>query len=262
LIVKVGSTALKERNLNLKRTPKDVDFFSDSHKHSLPSLIEGKHVEVFVHSNLSKYEWSGSTASLDELYTIKISHIFWDLNNKTWDKHFHDILFFQFRTEAKFIPELYELLYSIWENKYGRKRANLNQSPKDFFNNKIARIYEHDSIHRSVAYYEMPLFNKILRDGYEVAVDKQKFDALLLTDRFKLVREEVYATALERQIFPSNGQISSGEAYLWALKKTITSFSKGWFPLFIALNLKSLYKPDIDFIKRSKDNENLLELVR
>ncbi|AXH49313.1 hypothetical protein HWB76_gp088 [Streptomyces phage Blueeyedbeauty] len=244
----VGSRALKWWFVD-SREPKDTDYFSDA-------PIEG--AETFWHPNLAGYEWLDKQAATPiELYTIKVSHAFWDLHG-TWNKHMHDIAFIQSKGYGYIVPELYDILYPIWEERYGKKKVNLNASPEDFFNKNVVRVFDHDSIHRSIAYHDRPLYESILRDGHAVMVDKAKFDALSYEDKLRLVREEVYATALERQVIPSGYTCSPRGAYAWALKKTITSFSKGWFPLFIVDNYNELKSPDVDYVKRHKDNEDRL----
>lgn len=249
----IGSLALVQNGVNIGRNPADLDYFTDQE-----FISEDKKLETFAHNDL--INWFGDqdrVATLDELYTIKVSHIFWDLKNKSWEKHAHDIILME-KAGAKLDLGLYPILYSIWEERYGKKQANLNVAPEDFFKYTVKRIYDHDSIHASVAYYERPLFESILRDGSAVAVDIGKWEALSLEDKFKTVREEVYATALERQIIPSGYTASPRGAYHWALKKTITSFSKGWFPLFIVTHLAELWNPEIDYVARHKENSDRL----
>ena len=251
----VGSTALAQ-HINIKRKPKDTDYFVDSNARL--ELLDTEKVEVFQHINITGYFGNvDRVATLDELFTIKVSHIFWDLRNGSWDKHCYDIMLMQ-QAGANLIPKLYDVLYPVWEERYGKKKANLNAEPEDFFKATVKRVYEHDSIHNSVAYYDEPLFNRILKDGSAVAVDRSKFDAMSVEDKYRLVREEVYATALERQLIPSEYKSSPRAAYNWALKKTITSFSKGWFPLFIAQNLIDLYKPEIDYVEKHLQNSDKL----
>lgn len=248
----IGSKALSEY-LDIGREAKDVDYFTD-----LPAELFGKKEETFWHPSLDDYFGNADRiATLDELYTIKISHIFWDLRNGSWEKHAIDIMRME-NAGATLIEDLYKLLYEVWESNYGKKKANLNATPEDFFKSTVKRIYDHDSIHASIAYYEEPLFNRILREGAAVAVDKSKFDSMSLEDKLKLVREEVYATALERLIIPSEYKYSPRSAYAWALKKTITSFSKGWFPLFIATHLTKLWSPDIKYVDVHKENSHKL----
>lgn len=243
--VLIGSSAVKHHFPDF-RDPKDVDYFSTT-------PVKG--AEVFWHEDLSKWNF-GDIATLDELYTIKVSHAFWELHG-TWNKHMYDVLYLQSKG-AEFLPELYAILYPIWEERYGKKKANLEAEPEEFFNPNVDRVYDHDSIHESVAYYGKPLFERILRDGHKVAVDQSKFDSMPLEDRLRLVREEVYATALERKLIPQEYKTNSRSAYAYAMNKTITSFSKGWFPLFIVLNYSELYKPDINYVQKHKENYHIL----
>jgi hypothetical protein len=245
----VGSQALKHW-LNINRVPKDIDYFSKD-------PIEG--AETFWHPDLSKWNWNG-IATLDELYTIKVSHSFWSLRNGSWEKHMWDINFMQ-ENGATLIPALYDILYPIWEERYEKKKVNLNASPEDFFTSSVHRIYDHDSIHKSVAYYDEPLFNSVLKDGHSVMVDWNKFDALEYEDKVRLVREEVYATALERIMIPKNYKHPSMSAYSWALKKTITSFWKGRWALWVVLNYKAVRKPDIDYVELHKSRKEVLILL-
>ncbi len=244
----VGSLAMHQY-FNDFRDVRDVDFFSDT-------KVDG--AETFYHSALEQWNW-GPVATTNELYTIKVSHAFWNLHG-TWNKHMNDILFLQDK-DARFIQPLFDILYPIWEERYGKKKANLNAQPEDFFNKNVHRVYDHDSIHRSIAYYDRPLFESILRDGHDVMVDRAKFEALPYTDKLKLVREEVYATALERQLIPSGYKSSPRAAYNWAMMKTVTSFSKGWFPLFIVQNYSDLYKPDVQYVQVHKKNSDRLVLL-
>jgi hypothetical protein len=245
----VGSRAIKHHFPEFPREPKDTDYLS-------PEPIDG--AETFWHPELEKAGF-GEIATVDELYTLKISHAFWNLHG-TWNKHMGDIVFL-WKKGAQFIPELFDILYPIWEERYGKKKANLNAKPEDFFNKNVHRVYDHDSIHRSIAYYDRPLYERILRDGHDVMVDRAKFEALPYEDKLKLVREEVYATALERQVIPSDYKYSPRAAYAWAMMKTVTSFSKGWFPLFIVTNYQNLFKPDVDYVKRHRENSDRLVLL-
>lgn len=253
----VGSTAAKQWFPDF-RTPNDIDYFVTPDQ--MGTQEQG--TEYFYHPALLNYFEENEEGTLlpDNLYTLKVSHAFWQLKNRSWDKHMHDIVFFQSKG-LQFNTRFYEVLYPIWEEVHGVKRANLNQEPDKFFNAAVDRKYDHDSIHDSVAYYDEPLFNKILRDGHKVAVDRSKFESLSHEDKCRLVREEVYATALERVLIPSNYTASPRAAYNYALRQTITSYSKGWFPLWIVLNFSELRTPDIDFVKKHKENADRLILL-
>lgn len=244
--VLVGSKALESTGL-LKRQPKDIDYFSDE---NIPGA------EVFWHPSLTEWNWK-EVATVDELYTIKISHIYWTLQNGSWAKHWYDILTLE--ETATFLPELHDLLYPIWEERYGKKKVNLDVEPEDFFNANIQRKYEHDSIHASVAYYDEPLFNRVLKDGHAVNVDWRKFMELSEEDQLRLVREEIYATALERYLIPFGYQEHVRTAYNKALQQTLTSYWKGKWATFIALNARALNKPELNYQELHLNNQHKLK---
>lgn len=250
----IGSKALSLYPDFSERKVKDVDYFTDD-------KMKSKGVEPFYHPSLKDwFKDDERVATLEELYTIKVSHIFWDLKNKSWDKHACDIMKMQ-EKNVQLIPDLYNLLYKVWVEVHGSKKANLSQMANNFFNDAVDRKYVHDSIHASVAYYDAPLYERILMDGEEVKVDKSKFEQMSYEDKLKLVREEVYATALERIMIPSNYKYNPRRAYNWALRRTVTSLARGWFALFIVENLRQVWRPDCDYVKRHLDNKDKLILL-
>lgn len=268
----VGSEALRYWYPDFRES-KDVDYFSDV---KLSGEEDGKRIESFWHpaieenlETILKYCMEKPCAQdgccvdtyiakPDFLYTLKVSHSFWVQRNGSWNKHMSDILWMQRNTDVSFVQELYDIFYPIWEERYGKKRAKLNVDAKDFFKSTIDRKYDHDSVHASVAYYDRPLFNEILKDGEQVAVSKEKFFNLSHEKKLQLVREECYATALERMVIPSNYTYNPRRAYRWALMKTITSFSKGWFPLWIVQHFNEVCSPDVDYVARHKENSDRL----
>lgn len=256
----IGSQAMRLNGAPLKREPKDWDYLLTPGAEA-PEHNDELRVESFTHELFNDWDWSGDVANLDEIYTVKVSHSYWEMRNKSWDKHMFDIVQMK-KAGAKLIPELHAILYKVWVETHGAKPANLEQSPQMFFNNNVTRIYEHDSIHAAVAYYDgVPLFNRILRDDHPVAVSRAKFEALDDSVKVQLVREEVYATALERQMIPSEFSVHPKSAYSFALRKTITSFTKGWFPTWIVDNFDSLRLPDVDYVKTFHDNSDRLVLL-
>lgn len=232
----VGSRALLLYFDDFYRQVDDIDYFSDQ---------DIEDADVFYHPDLEKWSW-GPVATLDELYTIKVSHSFWQLRNNSWNKHMRDIQFMQ-EKGAFFIQELHEILYPIWEDTHGQRKTYSD-------NDNDERKYEHDSIRESIAYNERPLFAEILREGHPSSVDRAKFDALPHDKKLQLVREELYATALERHLIPDDYVASRVTAYSAALQQTVTGFPKGWLPLFIVLNWRDLSMPDCDFVKLHKRN--------
>lgn len=89
-------------------------------------------------------------------------------------------------------------------------------------------------------------------------MSREKFESLDTRDKDRLVYEEAYTTALERLVIPSGYTYSPKRAYSWAIKKTITSFSKGWFPLYIVDNYSRFINPDVDYVNVHKSNSHKL----
>jgi hypothetical protein len=238
----IGSVAMKFWFPDEVRKPKDLDYFGTKEPTFLAAGFDK--VEPFWHDS-----WSGTQldrhdmASVDELYTIKVSHSYWELKNGSWDKHMADILFLKGKG-AQLDLELHKLLYPVWVETHGSKKMNLAQAAGDFFDDAVVRIYDHDSIHDSVAYGERPLYESILKDGATVDIDPNKlWNGMDFETQVKLFREEIAATALERWMIPTKYKFSAGLAYKLALKKTITSLTRGRSARFIVDNFDKFHKP-------------------
>lgn len=253
----IGSHAAKHWFSDFPREPADIDCITSS---PLPDTWLGKRVENFWDPSFP-VEWNtpGLIANPSLLYTFKVSHSFWELHG-TWAKHMSDILFFQ-RKGVEFNREVYDILLPVWKEKHGKKRTSLAQTKADFFNDAVKRIYDHDSIHDSVAYEDVPMYTRILQDGEEVAVDNAKFWDMSEADKFKTVREEIYATALERWVIPSNYRCSPRAAYAKALQRTVTSLFKGEWALYLVLNYQHLYAPDHDYVAHHRSRSDRLILL-
>lgn len=252
----IGSTAAKKL-LPDWREPSDFDVFSPAFTGFSP---KGQHVDEFWHPSFGEWwltERDTRYATLDELYTIKVSHSYWVLKNGSWDKHMYDLIQLK-RAGAKLDLELHKLLYKVWEEKHGKKRVDLNMTKDEFFTDAVKRIYDHDSIHYSVAYGDAPIYENMFVDGQEIAMDMAKIKGASFETQVKLFREEIYATALERWVIPSGYTVSPRRAYADALKKTITSLTKGWSAMFISDNFETFAKPDMDYVAHHLSKSHLL----
>lgn len=249
----IGSTAIKHHFEDFPREPKDFDCFS--------SELGEVGQDIYFHPKMLQWWWKPSMnryAIPDELYTIKLSHAFWELPNGSWNKHMADLMFLKHKG-CQVIEGLYKLLYEIWTEKHGAKKMNLNQDASDFFDDAVKRKYDHDSVHYSVAYEPgKPLYELVMKDGESVQTDMKKVWALPFEDQVRLFREEVYATALERIVIPRNYMVSPGLAYHWALRRTITSLTKGKSARFIAENYDLFHRPDHDYVAHHRRNARFL----
>jgi hypothetical protein len=164
----------------------------------------------------------------------------------------HDIKFFQSKNVIH-DEDLFSLLYKDWVNIHGNKRAYLKKQNEEFFKDGVDRKYVHDDIHRAVAYYDEPMFEKLKKDRSSAMLDHGMFLELSHDDQLKLCREEIYVTALERFLITSNFRTSRRSAYMGACRLLVTSMTKGWFPKFLVLNWQELCNPDDhDFVELFK----------
>lgn len=255
----IGSVAMKYWFNDEVRQPKDFDYFGKDQVIPTGLVAVGTKVEPFWDES-----WNGTQldrngmASVDELYTIKVSHAYWELKNKSWDKHMCDILFLQSKG-AKLDMELHKILYPVWVKTHGSKKMNLAQAAGNFFADAVVRIYDHDSIHDSVAFGDRPLYERILKDGETVDIDPDKlWNGMTFEEQVLLFREEIVATALERWMIPTEYRFSSGLAYKMALKKTITSLTKGRSARFIVTNFEHFMKPH-DYMSIHKNKLHMLK---
>lgn len=254
----VGSHALQKLGV-CNRVPKDLDLWTDTQP---DPEIEEK-VDLFWHPLLAEIvpeapKWVHP--SLDLMYTVKLSHSHWDLKNGSWGKHIADLIRLQ-KAGAKLLEPEYKILYKVWEETHGKKVMNLDQDKTEFFDDAVRRKYDHDSIHESVAFGDRPIYEDILRDGATVDVDPRKLWSLPHSRLVQLFTEEVCVTALERIVIPRNYKVSPGFAYQWALRRTITSLTKGKSSRFMLENIQEFIKPDPDYVKRHlRNKERLVEL--
>lgn len=249
----VGSHALKALGV-CNREPKDIDWWADCNVGEMTSVQGG--IDHLWHPSFAQFIPDTNTteyATLDQMYTIKLSHSHWELKNGSWHKHIADMRALK-RAGAVLDLDLYKILYKVWEEMYGKKEMNLDQDKSEFFDDAVRRTYDHDSIHASVAFGSAPIYEEILRDGASVDIDPKKLWALPHEHIVQLFIEEVCVTALERIVIPRDYKTSPGAAYLWALRRTITSLTKGKSSRFILENYEDFAIPDPEYVTRHRDN--------
>lgn len=186
------------------------------------------------------------------LYTLKVSHAGFNIH---WAKTIHDIIFFQ-RKGLKVNDYYLQSLKKEWEGIHGKKKGYLNKSNEDFFRDNVKRIYQHDDLHKVMAFHDEPLYKACKRDQSKAMLDKSLFDELSFEDKLNLAREETMVTALERFVIPS--KTPAKIAYRNAIKKLITSMTRGFFADFLILNINILKDPDdsFDFVQKFEDNKH------
>ncbi|OHT91317.1 hypothetical protein BKG70_00870 [Mycobacteroides chelonae] len=254
----IGSVAAKHWFTDW-REPKDVDAFTDKDQIDVSMITDCDLKGDFLwDERLRDLIHAGGVATPDELYTIKHSHAYWELKNSSWGKHMTDLLDLK-RRGAKLIPEWHDVLYKVWEDLHGKKQVDLTQESDEFFTDAVKRIYDHDSIHHSVAYTPgKPIYDECLKDGKSVQMDMAKVWAMPHERIVQMFREEIYVTALERLVIPNDYKYSPGAAYQWALRRTITSLTKGKSAQFIVSHFDEFRAPNLNYVQWHKDNSHFL----
>ena len=234
----IGSRALKNLFPHFTREPKDYDFLVEK---KLPTnrangIVEEYHENPVLFKYLSDNNFEENGITADVLYTLKVSHIFWDIN---WEKHMYDIVFLG-ENGASLIKPLFDELYEYWQVFHGKnKRSNLQMAAKDFFDNAL-KTYNHDLLHTFIN--PVPTYSKILKDGAEVEVDENKFNLLSHDEKLDLGREEIYVMAFERLL----GR-SYRTAYNWMLKKFIMEHAPMYEALYLIANYREMHKCKINY---------------
>lgn len=246
-----GSAAALHWFGDFPRQPKDTDYIS---REDIMTRTE-QHYWVPTFEYILENNKDNKYVDPEFLYNIKLSHAGFDIH---WQKTMTDILFFK-KKGLKTDKDLYKRLMKDWTAKHGARWARLDgKTSTSFFEDAVVRKWDHDSVHQAVANYDEPLYFRILKEQGKVACCENKFELLSYEDKIKLVKEEVWVTALERYLVPANFEgVSFGASYMKSLKKLCTTMSAGgWFKLFLLDNYHNLvYDRDTSYIERFKTAE-------
>lgn len=234
----IGSRALRHFFPEFDREG-DWDYIVGEKPKWTPSCVN---VEYHLNPIFDGYEYKIMLPN--DLYTLKMSHMFWNIN---WEKHMWDIQFLRSKG-CRLNKELFYKLYDYWNTVHEKnKRSDLKMTAGEFFNNAITCPYSHDFLHTLIN--PIPTYTKVLVG--EVEVGEDKFNLLSYNEKCKLVIEEVEVMAYERM--ESLGHL---KAYGRMLKKFIISHAPLWEAIFIIENFIALHKSKRDFIKIINDKLN------
>ena len=222
------------------RIGKDIDWWSTE-------VVDGENFDTCViPQNILKLVEEGSliggVATLNDLLTIKLSHLSYDI---LWKKHLNDYLVFK-KHGAQINQELYIALQEYWKEVHGNKNfLSLYKTKDKFFDDYVVKEQEHDHLHELVSYPNNPIYTLCLKDGEDVAIDYKKFLSLTFEQRVRMFREEVNVIATERWLIPTkdSGKITFREAYSKSLHKTVTALTKGWASQFMCENIEEFVRP-------------------
>jgi hypothetical protein len=166
--------------------------------------------------------------------------MFWD---KNWEKHYRDLMFLKTKG-IQIISHLFYELVEYWESLFGKREASdLTLSKEEFFDNKLSKKYDHDSLHKLLVQPCLPAYLKVLKEGSDVEPDIDKFNDLYDDEKSDLVDEEVMVMAYERrktQDFHT--------AFNWMMKKFIMHHAPLWEAEYILNNVNTFIEAPYNYV--------------
>jgi tetratricopeptide (TPR) repeat protein len=201
--------------------------------------------------------------SANLLYLTKRAHINVPVN---FEKNLSDLISLKRHTSSFTEQELnyYKTRKAeCWRRfKQNTSRFTLSVSNEEFFalSNHI-REYEHDDVHRAVAFTQgKPLFERCKRDLNSAKIDRALFGALPAEDQIRMPQEEFFVIGVER-FYMQDRTLPKRAVYSKALVKTIRDLFTGWFRDFCLDHIDKLaVVPKHDFIGRFENAERKGEL--
>lgn len=162
------------------------------------------------------------------LALIKRSHLWRNLSFQKHITHYHKPLS-PYRVWSKFDTGFLEERIALTKKQFPQGNPNLMQSKEDFFDDAVTKVYDHDYLHELVAYYNKPLYTRLLRDTTLAWCDEDKWEQLSDHDKSLCVAEEVQVIAIERFMIPKDWKCWYKLAYMKSLEKVCTTLCSGWF---------------------------------
>lgn len=252
----IGSRALAIRDSTFTLgDDKDWDIIcSEGNKHLFNNLIrfewhDPQHLDnehYQKHSKSTTYitlpnKQEVRVATLEDLSILKRSHLWRDYQ---WDKHIthyhrHLATHFPVSTQGK---NRCKLRFELTKKAYPQGSPSLNKENKDFFDDVVYKVYDHDYLHEVVAFYDKPLYTKLKRDESKAWCEVDLWQQLSYEDQVKCVAEECYVIATERFLIRNGWKYPYKRAYYNAVKKVCTTLTSGWFRDFAIDNFPEVFK--------------------
>jgi len=230
-MIVIGTKALEYHGVYL-REPKDWDYAVERNIGGDCIILPPSIIKLIPHVD--------SFATQDAVYTIKCSHLGWDIK---WEKHLRDVLKLKLKHQCRIIPELFNALFEHWKKVNGnRPQLDFYKSKIEFFNDAVTKVYDHDYLHVVVSDPFPPMYTRCLEDGWEVAIDRDKFEELSFENKVRFFKEEIAVIAMERWMivhkFPLN------QSWRWAVRKVVSSLTKDWMTEWLVKNIEQVIVPD------------------
>ena len=262
----IGSRALEFNEVGFKcKENSDWDIIS-SEEFSDPmievhdsKILLNDELENFIVGEICLDNKPVFVLGLDGLAIVKRSHLWRDLS---FDKH----ITMYHRWLKKYLPiddcamNYLKRRTEATHQMFSKGSPNLMQKKEDFFDDSVKKKYDHDYLHELFAFYEKPLYTRMLRDTKSAWCEKDKWDSFSHEDKVRCVTEESQVIATERFCVPNDWNYDTKRAYFAALKKVCTTLASGWFRDFAIDNypeiLKQYNSVKFQHVKKKLENEH------
>lgn len=211
--------------------------------------------------------------TINQLYLIKRSHLNYNIN---WERNLE--LAMMLRRYISLPNEedkkFYEQRKKEAKERYGKSQAKirLDVSNKKFFKqSQKLRVYDHDSLHRVVAFtIGKPIYERCKKDLDSAMIDQELFEKLDSIDKINMVVEEAMVIGLEREYIPYLEGKKTGDVpnlddntvFYEGLKIVASRLCKGFFQDYILDNWSLIeMQPKLrrwNCLQRFHINQNML----
>lgn len=181
--------------------------------------------------------------SLNVLYMLKMSHRY-KKNSPHFLKTMRDI--HAMRAAGAVIQDDHREFFKARQKAtLHYQHPNLNRTKDEFFNPEDDyMVYDHDSIHETVALFGKPAYTRYAVEGTEVLSSKAKFLEQPRLFQLAGAYEETCVLALERHQIPNDFKPDPRRSFEIALEKVCTSITSGWFREFAWENYDKILDMD------------------
>lgn len=168
-------------------------------------------------------------ASPGGLALIKRSHLW---RNLSFDKHitmYHRYLANSVISLSKQDEQFLKTRTELTHRTFPQGHPSLKKSKEEFFDDYVTKKYDHDDLHKIVAFNASPLYTRILKDNEPVFCDKEKWELLQHQEKLQCIAEETSVIAIERFLVPNDWKYPAKLAWMKSLQKVCTTLCSGWF---------------------------------
>ena len=198
--------------------------------------------------------------SIADWYTLKASHMAWDIN---WAKHIKQLVHsLQFNAHKTRDDGLWEALTAYWVKSKKQRQADIDWPSNDkLFEDNVDRPWPHDLIHMEVANSLTPAYLFLKEDLDAAVISKAKWDEATYEMKVELIFQELATLTLERYLLveqkPSvrlHPHLEAANAWKNVIKLYCVSLAPLWVLKFFFENLDKFVEPPVqllDHIRRS-----------